>query len=283
MRLAVLGDLHGCFDDADVRALDARGLGLVCFVGDLGGWTHREVEPVARRISTLKTRALLLPGNHDGTSPLGVLAEATGWLRRRPGAGRRAVRRADRLRVALGPVALAGYTLHPLGEHGPTLIAARPHAMEPRWLTFPQALEARFGVSTLADSAARLRSLVDAARGDLVFLAHNGPAGLGGGPRDPFTFYGRRDLGDPDLADAVAYARASGRRVLAVVAGHLHHSGADRDWDVVRDGVRYVNAARVPRWFTGPQGPVRHHVELELGPDGAVAHEILLPSPGARW
>jgi uncharacterized protein (TIGR04168 family) len=283
VRIAVLGDLHARFDAEDVENLDAAGLDLVCFVGDLGGPLHRDTLAVARQISRLHTRALLVPGNHDATSPLGVLAEATGIGRFRPGAGARSLARIDALRAALGPVTLAGYSLHPFPDHGVTVVAARPHAMEPRWLTFPQALEARFGVTTLAESADRLRALVDRAPGDLVFLAHNGPAGLGSGPRDPFTFYGRRDLGDPDLAAAIAYARAAGRRVLAVVAGHLHHRSADRDWSVVRDGIATVNAARVPRWFRGPTGPVRHHVELTIREGAVEVREILLPSSGARW
>lgn len=278
MRLAVLGDLHGCFDAADVAALDARGLDLVCFVGDLGGPLHRDTLTVARRIAALRTPAVVLPGNHDATSPLGVLAEATGWFRSRPGAARRGVRRTDALRRALGPVALGGYSLHPVPGRDVTVIAARPHAMEPARLPFAPVLAARFGVSTFAESAARLRALVDRAPGDLVFLAHDGPAGLGSGPRAPFSLRGR-DLGDPDLADAIGYARDRGRRVLAVLAGHLHHRGHDRDTIVADRGALVVNAARVPRW----EGRGRHHVEIERGPDGVSAAAIVLPSPGAGW
>lgn len=281
MRLAVLGDLHGCFDPTDVLQLDARGLDLVCFVGDLGTTWHRDTLRVARDIGRLRTPAVVVPGNHDATSPVAVALEGLGILGQRPGAGARSRRRVEALRRALGPVALGGYTRHPLGPDR-ALIVGRPHAMG-RWPSFPAALSDRFGVRSFAESAARLRALVDGAPASVLFLAHLGARGLGGGPRDPHTFYGRADLGDPDLADAVAYARASGRRVLAVLSGHLHHVGTDRDWQRDVDGVLHVNAARVPRWFRGPAGPVRHHVEVELGPDGARAQEILLESPGARW
>jgi uncharacterized protein (TIGR04168 family) len=278
VRIAVLGDLHGCFDGEDAAALDARGVDLVCVVGDLGGALHLDTLAVARRLAALRTPAVAIPGNHDATSPLGVLAEALGVGRARPGAGRRGALRADALRRALGPVVLGGYSLHPAPAHGVTVIAARPHAMEPRWLPFAPALDARFGVSTLTESGGRLCSLVDRAEGDLVFLAHNGPAGLGAGPRAPFSLRGR-DLGDPDLALALAHARRRGRRVRAVVAGHLHHRGADRDWHVVHEGVVVVNAARVPRW--APDG--RHHVELDLGADPVAVRAIVLPSPRIRW
>ena len=88
--------------------------------------------------------------------------------------------------------------------------------------------------------------------------------------------YGGHAMGDPDLADAVAYAAERGRRVLAVVAGHLHHVGTDRDWWVRRDGVLNVNAARVPRVFEDGGRTVRHHVEIRIGAGRADVEQILL-------
>ncbi|MCA9492982.1 MAG: metallophosphoesterase [Myxococcales bacterium] len=277
MRIAVVGDIHRHWGPRDVELLDGRGLDLVLFTGDLGDMLHRGTLDVARQIARLRTPAVLVPGNHDGTHPLGVLAEGLGVLRRRPGASRRAARRLDALRHALGPVALGGYSLHPFPRHGLTLVVGRPHGMDERWLTFGQAVGARHGPEDHASSCALLRRLVDRAPpGDLIFLAHDGPAGLGSGDRDPFTFYGRRDMGDPDLADAVAYAAERGRRVLAVVAGHLHHVGTDRDWWVRRDGVLNVNAARVPRVFEDGGRTVRHHVEIRIGAGRADVEQILL-------
>ncbi len=276
MRIAVIGDVHAAWTEADSLAIDALRYDLVLFVGDLGDPLHTRTLATARAMSTLSTRALLLPGNHDGTSPLGVLAEATGRGRVRPGAGQRGLARMARLQKALGPIAVVGYSMHPLGTDL-TLIAARPHAMDGRRLCFEQLLEARHGVPSMGASIRRLQDLVDAAPGQLVFLAHNGPLGLGAAGYDPWALRGR-DLGDPDLAAAVAWARRQGRQVLAVVAGHLHHTGRDRRWIVQRDGVLYVNAARVPRVFERSGRTWRHHVELELGPDRATAREILTPT-----
>jgi uncharacterized protein (TIGR04168 family) len=124
----------------------------------------------------------------------------------------------------------------------------------------------------MAASSRRLRDLVDATEGPLAFLAHNGPYGLGGEPDAPFS-HGGRDLGDPDLTDAIEHARRSGRAVAAVMAGHLHHDGRDRRWLVERDGTAYVNAARVPR----TSGEARRHVEIRVDAGRARVREVVLP------
>jgi uncharacterized protein (TIGR04168 family) len=274
VRIALLGDLHEHWSPADVEAIDALGYDLVLFVGDLADTLHRRTLQVARAISPLRTPALLLPGNHDATTPFGVLAEAGHLDLRRPGAAARAVARSEALRAALGPVRVAGYSVHPFPDAGVTVVAARPHAMDGSRLCFPQALQALFGIATLEDSVRRLRALVDEARGTLVFLAHNGPTGLGTDRQAPFAVMGR-DLGDPDLADAVAYARRSGRRVAAVVAGHIHHRG-QRRWLVEQEGTVIVNAARVPRVWQENGREVRQHLELVVHDGRALVREVKL-------
>jgi uncharacterized protein (TIGR04168 family) len=278
VRIAVIGDVHARWDRRDSEALDALGYDLVVFVGDLPDRLHLHTLAVARRIATLRTRALLVPGNHDGTTPWGVLAEALHHLTERPGLGRRVERRLAALQRALGPVALAGYSVHPLPDHDVTVIAGRPHAMDGRRLSFAQALARCHGVSSMAGSITRMRELIEASSGDLVFVAHNGPLGLGGERDAPFSLSRGGDLGDPDLADAVTWARHQGRHVVAVAAGHLHHHGTDRRWQVERDGVLYVNAARVPRVLRRDGRELRHHVELNIEGGRATAREVLLPS-----
>ena len=98
----------------------------------------------------------------------------------------------------------------------------------------------------------------------------HGPAGLGDRADDIWGVDfapGAGDHGDGDLQTAVAYAQEKGKRVTAVVAGHMHHTlkdGGQRRWHVERDGVHYVNAARVPRIDLG----WHHHILLEIGADG---------------
>lgn len=276
MRIAVLGDIHEHWSAVDCTQIDALRYDLVLFVGDLADRLHRRTLAVARRIAPLRTPALLIPGNHDATTPIGVLAEAFGRGLSRPGAVRRHHRRVDALAAALHPVPVVGYSAHPFPDHDLTVIAARPHAMDGRRVTFAGPL----GIPTLDASRDRLRALVDTTTGPLLFLAHNGPFGLGADREAPFSLRrGQRDLGDPDLADTIAWARSQGRAVRAVVAGHLHHRGSDRRWQVERDGVLYVNAARVPRVFVRDGRQLRHHVALDVTGEVTRATEILVETP----
>ena len=90
---------------------------------------------------------------------------------------------------------------------------------------------------------------------------------------------GAGDWGDPDLAEAVDYARAKGHRVLAVVAGHMHlrtKGGGERPWKQTLDSVDYVNVARVPRIFSTTDGAARHHVCLTVTESGTDFEELVL-------
>jgi uncharacterized protein (TIGR04168 family) len=274
MRIAVIGDVHGLFDVVDVRQLDDAGYDLVLFVGDLPrSRAHRDTLQVARRISELRTPAILIPGNHDGTHPVDVAEEALGlgrWLNRR---GARQAQRVGLLAAALGPVRLGGYSLHRFPQL--SVLVARPHAMDARALCFPGYQAETFGVRTLEESAARLKSLVDESSPDpLVFLAHNGPVGFGSAPVDPWALRKLgRDNGDRDLAEAVVYAQETGR-LRAVVAGHMHHQG-ERRWLMRHNGVLFINPARVPRIFERNGRRLHHHVALSVEGGGAQAREVL--------
>jgi uncharacterized protein (TIGR04168 family) len=289
VRIAVIGDVHLSFGDADVRHLNGAGYDLVAFVGDLAGYRHGGGVEVARAIGALRGPTLVIPGNHDATHVVHLAAEAFLLHRLRGALGGRQHRRAAALRRALGPAELCGYSVHPFETHGLSVIAARPHTMGGPHLAFRRYLQQAHGVSTLEQSAARLCALVDRAPHErIVFLAHNGPTGLGGRRDDIWGCDFRReegDFGDEDLRLAIAHARASGRRVLAVLAGHMHHAvkgGGVRRWQLERDGVLYVNAARVPRIFRENGRLVRHHVRVSIEGDGATAEPVLVQEPGGR-
>ncbi len=273
MRIAVVGDVHGHFDDEDVRGLDAAGYDRVVFVGDLAGLRLRGTLAVAARIGQLRTPSLVLPGNHDAPNALQLLGEIlhSGALSRL--ADRDTGGRADAIARALGSAELVGYSRHDAGADL-QIVAARPHSMGGEALSFAPFLARRFGVRAMEESAARLCAVVDGcAAKHLLFVGHNGPAGLGD-RRD--SIWGRDfsaeegDFGDPDLAEAVAHARRIGKRVVGVVAGHMHRAvrgGGQRVARVARDGTLYLNAAQVPRIWKDAQGrTVRHH--LALGWDG---------------
>lgn len=288
LRLALVGDVHGAFGPEDVAALD-RGRGgqpydRVLFVGDLAGYTLRGTLAVARRIAALRTPTLVVPGNHDAMSAPQMLAELTHHDAGAAMLSGGEERRVRALAEALGGAELTGYRVHELAP-GLSLVAARPHSFGGPRLAFRPYLCRAFDVASMEASAARLRALVDAAAGpSLVFLAHNGPSGLGAARSALWGADFRReggDFGDPDLRAAVEHARASGKRVLAVLAGHMHRQlrgGGPPRVAFARDeqGTLFVNAARVPRVFREGARTLRHHVAVTLDPERADAEDVFV-------
>ncbi len=285
IRIAVLGDLHLRFSDEDVAYFNSSDYDQLLFVGDLAGYAHQGGLDVARRIAQLERPTLVVPGNHDAVR----LAHLAAEVARRPrlahilGIGQGKL--CDELADALSPVPLCGYSRHELRvrDHHVSLVVARPHAMGGSYVSFEPHIRHRFGVSTIAGSAARLCGLVDACESErVVFLAHNGPTGLGDRRDDVWGCDFRKeegDFGDEDLRLAIEHARESGRRVLAVLAGHMHHAikgGGERRWQLEQGGTVYVNAARVPRIFESEGRKVRHHVRVSLAADSARAEAVLV-------
>ncbi|MAJ60185.1 MAG: hypothetical protein CBC48_09415, partial [bacterium TMED88] len=89
------------------------------------------------------------------------------------------------------------------------------------------------------------------------------------------------DWGDPDLSAALEYAEKIGKRVLAVVAGHMHwrtRGGELRISQVRRNETLFVNPALVPRIFSSPEGPVRSHLCLEWVDGGVQCSEVSVVS-----
>jgi len=282
LRFGVVGDIHLSWDERDVADLDRAGYDCLLFVGDLAGY-RRDASEVAGLISRLSTPALVVPGNHDGVSLPHLAAETFEQRRLARVLGRDQARRCEALRRALSPVPLAGYSRHDIDGDGlgVTVVTARPHSQGGSFFAFSRYLEAQYGIGSFAESERRLCQLVDEAPHErLVFLAHNGPTGLGTRRTDIWGCDFRReegDFGDADLRAAIEHARRQGKRVLAVVAGHMHHrlkGGGHRVWQVARDGILYVNAARVPRIERRSDGEVRYHVRVETDGDSATAELV---------
>jgi uncharacterized protein (TIGR04168 family) len=287
-RIAVIGDVHLDWNRFDVDYFNASDYDLLLFVGDIAAYRHRTALPIARSIASLKKPSIVMPGNHDAVHVGQLVAEVfeNGPMSDRLAAGQ--PRRARELDRALGNVAMGGYTRHPLILAGRpiSVITGRPHSMGGPRLAFRRHLQRAYGVAALDDSSRRLVALVDQCGDEpIVFLAHNGPSGFGARRDDIWGCdfrSGEGDFGDPDLARAVDHARASGRRVLAVIAGHMHHhlkGGGQRRWREERGGTLFVNAARVPRIFARETAVQHHHVEVCLDDSGARATERLILSP----
>lgn len=281
VRIGVLGDLHGFWDDWDARYFGATDYDLLLFTGDLGSGTGSNGVRIARSIGRLDKRALVMPGNNDVSAAVDIAAEL--GHQRGLSVLRKLVGRA--LGEATGQVHPCGYSAHAfeVRAHAFTVVAARPYARGGGELSSADALRDRFGVHDAAEATDRLCALMEQAPTEaLIVLAHNGPRGLGPRAAD---IWGRDfvpeegDWGDPDLTQAIAHAKAKGKNVLAVVAGHMHlttRDGRSRASQVLCDGTLYVNAARVPRIFGDGTGTFRHHVLLEVDDHRATAREVLV-------
>ena len=283
-RVGVIGDVHLFWDDADREFFNEAGYDLLLFVGDLAAYSQRGGRRVASSVAQLTTPTLVIPGNHDGLNAfqLGseVFPRAHRW-RHAFCAGQ-----AERCRAmddALGAARFVGFSRHRL-EVGTTevnIIAGRPHSIGGRRVACERYLRETFGVGSIEDSAALLRTLIDGCDdAPLLFLAHNGPSGLGDTADSIWGCDFRRkeeDWGDRDLELAIAHAKDQGRRVLAVAAGHMHRrtkSGKRRPPQVVNDGVLYINAAEVPRHRSENGIAKRHHVRLTIDGNQVAAEDV---------
>lgn len=244
--IAIVGDVHDQWSDADNQALMALGIDLVLFVGDFGN----EAVEIVRQVAAVSLPKAVILGNHD------VWYTASKSNRKKcpydP-------TKEDRLRQQLdllgnSQVGFGKLEFH-LGQL--TVVGARPFSWGgARWRN-KQFYRDRCNIRSFDESTAKICSAIDAAEHNtLIFLGHSGPSGLGD---QVHAICGRDwkrkggDYGDPDFADAIAYAQRSGRHVPLVTFGHMHHELRHdktrlRQRLVVDDyGTVYVNAAQVPR------------------------------------
>ena len=281
--VAVIGDVHLFWDDADVAFFNGGEYDLVLFVGDLASYSQLRGRRVASLLRRLRVPAMCIPGNHDGLHAFQLGAEIAPRAHRlRDAFCRGQTGRCASLEHALGDVELLGYSRRRVSPAGVPLniVVGRPHSIGGRRLACLRYLAKRYGIDSMDASAARLKRLVDSCDdAPIVFLAHNGPSGLGDRADSIWGCDFRKkeeDWGDRDLEEAVHYATSNGRTVLATVAGHMHRktkSGKRRPAQITRDGVLYVNAAEVPRHRNENGQKKRHHVKLTITPASATAQD----------
>lgn len=286
MKLAVIGDVHHAYNEVDTAYFNASDHDALLFTGDIYNFSLERGLRAAAELARLQKPALLVPGNHDAIHPAQLAAEITrhtGLIRLTSMGHSKRVRD---LREAVGGVQVGGYAIHRLKE-GLDVVSGRPHSMGGSSISFAPHLADAYGVRTIHDSVNRMRQCIDQSdASQLVFLAHNGPTGLGGRRHDLWGADFLReegDFGDADLRHAIDYALSRGKRVLAVIAGHMHHrirGGGKRKWYERRDGVLYINAARVPRIFEERGGVFHHHVDLFIEDGHAEAVEVIRQTDG---
>jgi len=246
LKIAVVGDIHDQWETVDNITLTHLGVDLALFVGDFG---NESVE-VVRKITELALPKAAIMGNHD------VWYTASAWGRKKSPYDHSKEDRVQQQLDLFGDVHV-GYGKLDFPELNISVVGSRPFSWGgPEWKN-KEFLRDRFGVNNFAESTARI---VEAANQSLcstiIFLAHNGPVGLGDKRedscgRDWLTEGG--DHGDPDLTEAIAKTRASGKKIPLVTFGHMHHQlrhTKEKLRTVVNldeFGTIYYNSASVPR------------------------------------
>ncbi|HEY9764159.1 MAG TPA: TIGR04168 family protein [Trichocoleus sp.] len=247
LRIAVVGDVHDQWSPEDAIALHHLAVDLVLFVGDFGN----EAVDIVRQIAELDLPKAAIFGNHD------AWYTATEWGRKKCPYDRT---QEDwvQAQVDLLGIAQVGYGKLDFPQFGLTVVGGRPFSWGGSEWRNKSFYADRYGVHGFEESAQRIMQSVQAAEHEtVIFIGHTGPLGLGNQPED---LCGRDwnplggDYGDPDLAEAIAFAQNSGKRVPLVTFGHMHHSLRHRK-DRVRErlqadrkqGTVYLNAASVPR------------------------------------
>ncbi|KAK4853082.1 hypothetical protein QYF36_003510 [Acer negundo] len=221
VRIAVVGDVHDDWDlQEDTKALQLLQPDLVLFTGDFG---NENVELV-RSVADLEFPKAVILGNHDS------------WKTQQFSGKRK-----DSVQLQLECV-----------------VGGRPFSCGGEQIFRKRLLSARYGVQDMDGSAKRIYKAATGTPKDhlVIFLAHNGPTGLGSELNDicgKDWVFGGGDHGDPDLAQAISLLKETSKFPSPlVVFGHMHkelaHGNGLRRMIVVdADNTIYLNGAIVPR------------------------------------
>lgn len=260
MRIAVVGDVHDQWEPGDAIALHQIGADLVLFVGDFGN----ESVDVVRAVASLDIPKAVVLGNHD------AWYSATDWGRKKSPYQHTQEDRVQQQLDALG-AAHVGYGKLDLPQFGLSVVGGRPFSWGGSTWNLKQFYAERYGIHNFAESVERMQQVIQSTACEtLVMLGHCGPTGLGEAPeaicgKDWAPIGG--DHGDPDLADAIAFAHTIHKRVALVAFGHMHHR-LRHTQTVLRQrlvvgshNTIYLNAACVPRLIKTPL-ETRHHFAL---------------------
>ena len=256
LTIAIAGDLHGAWSSHDIAVLLANKPDAVFFVGDLGEADIRQTKKIKQ--TPFPTAVIL--GNHDrGYDRTGDFLQKQLHL-------------LDDLHCGWKLLKWPGLPI--------SVVGARPCSPGGGFYLSPE-VQAVFGDISLEESASKISSSAEAASPDvpLVILAHSGPTGLGS---EAFSPCGRDwkkpplDWGDKDLELAISKIRRI-RTPDLVVFGHMHHQLMKANQTrktFVEDvfGVRYLNAACVPRSGLNKEGEFLSHFSWVVFNDNKLIH-----------
>ncbi|AFZ43988.1 metallophosphoesterase [Halothece sp. PCC 7418] len=244
--IAVVGDIHDQWELKDNACLEALGVDLALFVGDFGN----EAVGIVKRVSALQLPKAVILGNHDAHY------SASKKGRKKCPYDRS---REDRVQQQLDLLGEShvGYSKQDFHPWHLSVVGSRPFSWGGSQWRNGEFYQQRYGVNGFEDSTARMMDAVNSTDyRTTIFLAHNGPKGLGDQPHD---LCGRDwkprggDYGDEDLRCAIAQTRQLGKKIPLVAFGHMHHClRHTQDYQrtavvVDEQGTVYFNAACVPR------------------------------------
>ncbi|MCW6035818.1 TIGR04168 family protein [Spirulina subsalsa FACHB-351] len=245
LTIAVIGDIHEQWEMEDNEALEHLGVDLALFVGDFGN----ESLEVVGRIAQLRIPYAAILGNHD------AWYTASEWGRKKSPYDHRLEDRVQAQLDLLGE-AHVGFGKRDFPQLGVSVVGSRPFSWGGQDWKNDRFYRERYGIENFRQSA---QCIMAAAQGTacetVIFLAHNGPLGLGDRAED---ICGRDwqplggDFGDPDLAEAIAHTQTIGKKIPLVTFGHMHHhlrhtKARLRTPIQKRHHTVYLNAASVPR------------------------------------
>jgi len=244
--IACVGDVHGLWNQESEEALCSLQPDLALFVGDFG----EEDVALCSQIARVPERKAVILGNHDG------------WYsttQRGKGAG--SFRGVEEQLELLGEEHV-GLSANGFPDLGLSVVGCRPFsAGGANWKRFARFYNQMYGLRNFGDSTMQIvaNATSEPAHHDLVFLAHNGPTGLGASADSPCGLDFRPeegDFGDSDMEEAIASCLQKGRRIPLAVFGHMHQKlhrcafpRTERRMFHLdeKTGVAYLNCAVVPR------------------------------------
>lgn len=272
--IAVVGDVHDQWEEADNNALEQLDIDLILFVGDFGN----ESVPVVRKISEISVPKAAIMGNHD------AWYTASAWGRKKCPYDRNKEDWLQQQLDLLGDIHV-GYNKLDFPQFKLSVVGSRPYSWGgPDWKN-KEFLGDRYQVRNFQESTAKIMSAVqETSEDNIIFLGHNGPTGLG---KHPEAICGKDwqpiggDHGDPDFTEAIEQTYDLGKKIPLVTFGHMHHrlrhTRSQLRTRVVSNeqGTVYLNAACVPRIIEENGNKLRNFSLVTLE-NGKVSHISLV-------
>lgn len=243
--IAIVGDVHDQWSAADNLALQHLQVDLVLFVGDFGN----EAVEVVREVAAVSTPKAVIMGNHD------AWYSASSWGRQKAPYDKSQEDRVQQQLDLLGETHV-GFSKLDFPPLEVSVVGSRPFSWGGAIWRNSQFYRDRYQIKNFEESTKQIvESAKNTTEQTLIFIAHNGPTGLG---KTTESICGRDwkaeggDYGDPDLAEAIAQVQSLGKSIPLVTFGHMHHElkiprGERRKLVEVRGQTVYYNGACVPR------------------------------------